>query len=86
MNDDGFDGVTMIGLHRLAAGEGDGLVPELYSLLMQKDEAAPGGGNVVPFPLRRRLPSAAVSPAREQICAEGGNVVAFRRRAGKNHP
>ena len=36
MIDNGPDGFALIGLHKLAAQNGDGLVPELYELLMRR--------------------------------------------------
>jgi hypothetical protein len=47
----------MIGLHKLAAGRGDGLIPELLALYKQRSVAASdevpvasaGNDNVIPF-------------------------------------
>ena len=40
MNEERPDGVMMIGLHKLAAQRGDGLVPELYDCLLYTSDAA----------------------------------------------
>ena len=39
MNDQRPDAFMMIGLHKLAAQNGDGLVPELYELLTRRSTA-----------------------------------------------
>lgn len=68
----------MIGLHTLAAQNGDGLVPELYALLMRRAEV-PQGANVTAFPPPSARPLARVvafegAPALE---ARNDNIVAF---------
>jgi hypothetical protein len=50
MNDEPRDASLLIGLHKLAAQNGEGLVPELYALLSARSEAAPDMTNVVPLP------------------------------------
>lgn len=70
MKDDPPDASLLIGLHKLAEQSGDGLVPELYSLLMRRTEGgeagAPDTANVVPLPARSR--SAALSaPATDAV-------------------
>jgi hypothetical protein len=57
MSDDRPDHMTMIGLHKLAEQVGDGMVPELYTLLREQALFVNESGNVTPFPLERtRLP------------------------------
>lgn len=50
MNDQRPDGFTMIGLHKLAAQTGEGLVPELYELFQQHAERQQIYQNVTLFP------------------------------------
>ncbi len=48
-----YDGSLLIGLHKLAEQNGDGLVPELYALLSGqagRGEDAGTGDNVLAFP------------------------------------
>ncbi|WP_246662524.1 hypothetical protein [Rhizobium sp. P44RR-XXIV] len=57
MIDNGPDGFMLIGLHKLAAQNGDGLVPELYELLMRRAEEQRRAANVTSFPSwKARLP------------------------------
>lgn len=65
------DASLLIGLHKLAEQNGDGLVPELYALLAQP--SLPDTTNVVPFPSER--PTAPLPPIR----GGSGEVVRFRR-------
>nr|WP_117191638.1 hypothetical protein [Rhizobium terrae] len=50
MNEERHDTSLFIGLHKLAAQNGDGLVPELYALLTARAETTPDMTNVVAFP------------------------------------
>lgn len=50
MNDQRPDGFTMIGLHKLAAQTGEGLVPELHALFRQHAERQNIHQNVTLFP------------------------------------
>lgn len=78
MNDERPESFMMIGLHKLAAQNGDGLVPELHALLTRPAER-PESGNVTPFPLRDARPPARSAPF-EETCvleARNDNVVAF---------
>lgn len=78
MNDEIPDAFMMIGLHKLAAQNGDGLVPELYALLTRRADMLESE-NVTEFPLASvRPPARAASfenvPA---LAARNDNVVAF---------
>lgn len=78
MNDERPDAVMMIGLHKLAAQNGDGLIPELYALLTRRAEVLESE-NVTEFPAASarppaRLPSFEGASALE---ARNDNVVAF---------
>jgi hypothetical protein len=44
------DQFTMIGLHKLASQIGDGLVPELYELLVRRAQIVDDNPNVAAFP------------------------------------
>ncbi|WP_434711077.1 hypothetical protein NMA58_15550 [Rhizobium sp. YTUHZ045] len=71
MNDKRPNGFTMIGLHKLAAQSGGGLVPELYELFQQYAERRQIYQNVTLFPIweaTRPLGAAA---------ANGNNILAF---------
>lgn len=72
MNEERRDASFWIGLHKLAEQTGDGMVPELYALMMARDEAR--DDNVVAFP------AGAVSRRGEMIpLEEAGRVLTFRR-------
>ncbi|CAN7371455.1 hypothetical protein LJR251_002198 [Rhizobium rhizogenes] len=80
MNDKGPDGFMMIGLHKLAAQNGDGLVPELYELLMRRAEEQRQAPNVTAFPSWQ----VRLSGEQSDITAgDGTNVIAFTPRPGK---
>ena len=72
----------MIGLHKLAAQNGDGLVPELYALLTSRARMQEDYPNVTEFPTWETR-----APARNDALVtqglEGGNdnVIAFPARA-----
>jgi len=68
----------MIGLHKLAAQNGDGLVPELYALLTRRADMLQSE-NVTEFPLASaRPPARAVSFENTHgLEARNDNVVAF---------
>lgn len=78
MSDERPEAFMMIGLHKLAAQNGDGLVPELYALLTRRADMLESE-NVTEFPL------ASVRPPARTACFEGthalearnDNVVAF---------
>lgn len=84
MSSDKPDGFMMIGLHKLAAQNGDGLIPELYALLTRDARMRAENPNVEVFPVWETR-----APAREVPFAAGGegpadkadNVVAFPSHA-----
>jgi len=73
MNEERRDTSLFIGLHKLAAQNGDGLVPELYALLTARAEAAVDMTNVVTFPAGLKSQSSDVP------VAEAGRLLSFRR-------
>jgi hypothetical protein len=78
MSDDGPEGYTLIGLHKLAAQNGDGLVPELYQLMMEREERRRHYPNVEQFPIwDARMPG---EPAEKPLGLDplnGDNIVVF---------
>jgi hypothetical protein len=84
MTDKGRDGFMMIGLHKLASQNGDGLVPELYELLMRRAEEQRQASNVAAFPFwEARLPGEELDPPPGVSARDGRNVIAFALRPGK---
>ncbi|MBX5165629.1 MULTISPECIES: hypothetical protein [unclassified Rhizobium] len=87
MNDQRPDGFTMIGLHKLAAQTGEGLVPELYALFRQHTDRQQIYRNVMLFPTwEARMPGEATTRPLGPAAANGNNVLAFpcyAARAGK---
>ncbi|MFS8044288.1 hypothetical protein [Rhizobium sp. BR 314] len=78
MIDDSPDGVMLIGLHNLAAQNGDGLVPELYELLMRRAEEQQRAPNVATFPTWKvRRPGEASDRIAGTTALDGANIVAF---------
>ncbi|MBD9448230.1 MULTISPECIES: hypothetical protein [unclassified Rhizobium] len=78
MNEERPGGVMMIGLHKIAAQRGDGLVPELYELLLRNAERRKDYPNVSEFPLwEARLPGQQPEKPLGLEAANGNNVVAF---------
>lgn len=78
MSDERPEAFMMIGLHKLAAQNGDGLVPELYALLTRRADMLQSE-NVTEFPLASaRPPTRAVSFENTHgLEARNDNVVAF---------
>ncbi|NLS15422.1 hypothetical protein HGP16_02475 [Rhizobium sp. P40RR-XXII] len=77
MIDNGPDGFLLIGLHKLAAQNGDGLVPELYELLMRRAEEQ-RAANIASFPAwKARQPGEAPDQPLDETSRDGANVVAF---------
>ncbi|CAN7416356.1 MULTISPECIES: hypothetical protein [Ensifer] len=79
MNENRPDKCMMIGLHKLAAQNGDGLVPELYELLTRRSRMIEENPNVTEFPsweTRRpgRDPFGLAEP-------QEGTILAFPRAA-----
>jgi len=68
----------MIGLHKLAAQNGDGLVPELYALLTRRAEMLESA-NVTAFPMESARPPVRRAAFEEGTALEArnDNVVAF---------
>ncbi|EJZ17716.1 hypothetical protein NE852_17135 [Rhizobium sp. Pop5] len=84
MNDQRPDGFTMIGLHKLAAQSGDGLVPELYELFQQHAGRQRFYPNVTLFPTwEARMPGEATTRSLGPAAANGNNVVAFPSHAAR---
>ena len=78
MNDQRPEGFMMIGLHKLAAQNGDGLVPELYDLLLKNAERQQQNPNVTAFPIWEvRMPGEAPKMPLDLGDANGNNVLAF---------
>ncbi|AHF85222.1 hypothetical protein RLEG3_26870 [Rhizobium leguminosarum bv. trifolii WSM1689] len=84
MNDQRSDGFTMIGLHRLAAQTGEGLVPELYELFQQHADRQQICQNVTLFPTwEARMPGDATTRPLGPAAANGDNVLAFPLRSAR---
>ena len=85
MSNDRHEGIMMIGLHKLAATNGDGLIPELYTLLAERERLARERPNVVEFPVwSARLPGEAPDHDVAVYDGDAENVVAFRAQSGDN--
>ncbi|MEW9614370.1 hypothetical protein AB3G45_11135 [Shinella sp. S4-D37] len=78
MNDERPEAFMMIGLHKLAAQNGDGLVPELYALLTRRADMLESE-NVAEFPLASARPPARAASfeGASALEARNDNVVAF---------
>lgn len=84
MNEERPDGFTMIGLHKLAAHGGDGLVPELYEVFLENAARQRSYPNVVLFPAwEARMPGEATTKPIGADAADGNNIVAFPRYADR---
>jgi hypothetical protein len=78
MTDKRPEGFMMIGLHKLAAQNGDGLVPELYDLMVRHAEMREHYHNVTEFPVwDARMPGQQPEKPLGLEAANGNNVVAF---------
>ncbi|RWX78857.1 hypothetical protein EPK99_09775 [Neorhizobium lilium] len=80
MNEEPRDGSLLIGLHKLAEQNGDGLVPELYALLSGRREAAMDAVNVVAFPCSAAARSPAGAAVQRTASRKTGGVVLQLRR------
>jgi hypothetical protein len=81
MSDDNRDGVTLIGLHRIPSGRIADLAPKVPGFAA--NQSIPG--NVLPFPEEAvRHPGIAPASPLGPDAANGRNVVAFARPAGKS--
>ena len=79
MNEERPELAMMIGLHKLAAQQGDGLVPELYEILTRRARMVEENANVAEFPTWQARP-----PVRDPLgLAEPkeGTILAFPRAA-----
>lgn len=78
MSDERPEAFMMIGLHKLAAQNGDGLVPELYALLTRRADMLESE-NVTEFPLASARPPARATSFEDThaLEARNDNVVAF---------
>ena len=70
------DDFMLIGLHKMAAERGDGLIPEMIDVLKRSGEALSQGfdraADLVHFPERQAGPKRAARPASNE-----NNVIAF---------
>lgn len=70
------DDFMLIGLHKMAAERGDGLIPEMLDVLRRSREALAQGfdqhADLVQFPDRREEPKFAAHPASNE-----NNVITF---------
>ncbi len=73
MRDERPDPSLFIGLHKLAEQNGEGLVPELYELLVSRGRDDRHNDNVIRFPAHATV-SATTVPS-----WEAGKVLSFRR-------
>ena len=78
MNDERPDAFMMIGLHKLASQNGDGLVPELYALLTRRADMLETE-NVTEFPVQNTRPPARTASfeGAPSLEARNDNVIAF---------
>ena len=82
MNEERPDGFTMIGLHKLAAHGGDGMVPALYEVFLENAARQRSYPNVVLFPAwEARMPGEAAAKPIGADAVDGNNIVAFPRYA-----
>lgn len=73
MRDERPDTSLLIGLHKLAERNGEGLVPELYEILASRSREDRRDDNVIRFPAHATV-SATTVPS-----WEAGKVLLFRR-------
>ncbi|CAN7519504.1 hypothetical protein LJR030_005332 [Rhizobium sp. LjRoot30] len=84
MNDERQNGFMMIGLHKLAAQNGDGLVPELYELLRRDHLKRLEYPNVETFPAwEARRPGEEPLEPLGDAARDGKNIVAFAAKTGE---
>ncbi len=74
MREDRPDASLLIGLHKLAEQNGDGLVPELYLLLSERSGLDADSKNVVAFPADRRH-----AAGRSTFSKNPARLLSFRR-------
>jgi hypothetical protein len=68
------DDFMLVGLHKMAAERGDGLVPEMLEVLKRSREGFDGAANIVHFSGRDIEP---VSPMEIRSASNENNVIAF---------
>ncbi|CAN7196657.1 hypothetical protein [Rhizobium sp. LjRoot254] len=68
------DDFMLVGLHKMAAERGDGLVPEMLEILKRSREGFDASANVMHFPERDIEP---VSPMMLRSASNENNVIAF---------
>ncbi|WEZ82829.1 hypothetical protein P6U16_17810 [Rhizobium sp. 32-5/1] len=87
MSDERPDQYMMIGLHKMASQFGDGLVPELYELLMRRSRLTEESLNVVAFPASQARPPVYGTFALAPLVQD--NIVSFpdarEKRAALTH-
>ncbi len=78
MSDKRPEGYTLIGLHKLAAQNGEGMAPELYQLMMERQEQRDYYPNVEQFPIwEARMPGELPEKPLGRDALDGRNVIAF---------
>ncbi|TNM62827.1 hypothetical protein FHP24_16540 [Aliirhizobium smilacinae] len=73
MKEERPDASLFIGLHKLAEQNGEGLVPELYELLVSRSRDNRDDDNIIRFPAQATV-SATTVPS-----WEAGKILPFRR-------
>ncbi len=73
MKEERPDASLFIGLHKLAEQNGEGLVPELYELLVSRNRDDRDDYNIIRFPAHATV-SATTVPS-----SEAGKILPFRR-------
>jgi hypothetical protein len=80
MSEEPRDRSLLIGLHKLAEQNGDGLVPELFALLSRREEySLPSGGNVLAFPAAAKSAAPSSDQPPSSVGDARGVVVPMRR-------
>lgn len=71
------DDFMLIGLHKMAAERGDGLIPEMIDVLRRSGEALTEGAGrsvgLIEFPMRRDEPASEIAPP----ASHQNNVITF---------
>jgi hypothetical protein len=77
MSEDRRDPTLLIGLHKLAEQNGDGLVPELYDLLTRRPDELEENDCIMRFTIgRTRLPGVSLSG---NEAAQPARIIPLRR-------
>ncbi|WP_137130450.1 hypothetical protein [Rhizobium sp. FY34] len=78
MSEDRRDTSLLIGLHKLAQQNGDGLVPELFDLLTRRPDEIEESDRILRFPIgQTRLPSSQLPQDRAPACS--ADIIPMRR-------